>query len=50
MQENDVEVFIAGQDAYYEFELNALGTIMERFYIWQDRYIEEAMPTYPSLP
>src|SRR5512132_3748652 len=22
--ENDVEVFIAGQDAYYEFEINAL--------------------------
>ncbi|MBT4503645.1 MAG: carbohydrate-binding family 9-like protein [Gemmatimonadetes bacterium] len=34
--ENDVEVFIGGKDAYYEFELNALGTIMERFYIRQD--------------
>ena len=28
-QNNDVEVFIAGQDAYYEFEINALGTIYE---------------------
>ena len=37
--ENDVEVFIAGKDAYFEFELNALGTIMERMYIWQDAYI-----------
>ena len=37
-QENDVEVFIAGKDAYFEFELNALGTIMERFYIWQEAY------------
>ena len=36
--ENDVEVFIAGKDAYYEFELNALGTIMERFFVWQDAY------------
>ena len=25
-EENDVEVFIAGEDTYYEFELNALGT------------------------
>src|SRR5262245_36756530 len=26
---NDVELFIAGQDAYYEFEINSLGTIYE---------------------
>lgn len=25
---NDVEFFIAGEDAYYEFEVNAFGTIM----------------------
>ena len=24
---NDVELFIAGRDAYYEFEINAFGTI-----------------------
>lgn len=36
--ENDVEVFIDGGDAYYEFELNALGTIYEVFFIWQDAY------------
>ena len=36
--ENDVEVFIAGQDAYYEFEINALGTIYEVFFIWEDAY------------
>jgi hypothetical protein len=24
---NDVELFIAGRDAYYEFEINSLGTI-----------------------
>lgn len=35
---NDVEVFIAGKDAYYEFEINALGTIYEVFFIWQDAY------------
>jgi len=36
--ENDVEVFIAGEDCYYEFQINALGTIYEVFYIWQDAY------------
>jgi hypothetical protein len=36
--ENDVEVFIAGLDCYYEFQINALGTIYEVFYIWQDAY------------
>lgn len=34
--ENDVEVFIGGEDCYYEFEINALGTVYEVFYIWQD--------------
>lgn len=36
--ENDVEVFIGGQDCYYEFQINALGTIYEVFYIWQEAY------------
>src|SRR3982750_1834074 len=36
--DNDVEVFIDGGDTYYEFELNALGTIYEVFFIWQDAY------------
>jgi len=36
--ENDVEVFIAGPDCYYEFEINARGTVYEVFYIWQDAY------------
>jgi hypothetical protein len=36
--ENDVEIFIAGEDCYYEFEINALGTVYEVFYIWQDAY------------
>jgi hypothetical protein len=34
--DNDVEVFIAGQDSYYEFEINAFGTIYEVFFIWED--------------
>lgn len=36
--ENNAEVFIAGQDAYYEFEINALGTIYEAFFIWEEAY------------
>lgn len=36
--ENDVEVFIDGGDCYYEFEINALGTMYEVFFIWQDAY------------
>jgi hypothetical protein len=34
--ENDVEIFIGGEDCYYEFEANALGTVYEVFYVWQD--------------
>lgn len=37
-QENDIEVFIDGGDCYYEFEMNALGTIYEVFFIWRDAY------------
>ena len=47
--ENDVEVFIAGKDAYCEFELHALGTIMERFYAWQDTYIEAGYSEIPEF-
>ena len=35
-QDNDVEIFIAGRDAYYEFEINALGTVYEAMWIWKD--------------
>lgn len=37
-EENDLEVFIAGRDAYYEFEINALNTIYEVFWIWKDTF------------
>lgn len=35
-RDNDVEVFIDGVDCYYELEINALGTIYEVFWIWDD--------------
>ncbi|HUX16310.1 MAG TPA: carbohydrate-binding family 9-like protein, partial [Phycisphaerae bacterium] len=34
--ENDVEIFIGGEDCYYEFQINALGTIYEVFYVSRD--------------
>jgi hypothetical protein len=34
--DNDVEVFFDGEDCYYEFEINALGTVYEVFFIYQD--------------
>ncbi len=34
--DNDAEVFIAGDDCYYEFEINALNTIYKVFFIYQD--------------
>src|SRR6266542_5403965 len=37
-EENDVEVFIGGRDAYYEFEINALNTVYEVFWIWKDMF------------
>ncbi len=36
--DNDVEVFIDGGDAYYEFELNAFNTRYEVFFIWEEGY------------
>ncbi len=35
---NDVELFIAGEDAYYEFEINTYGTIYEVLFIWEEAY------------
>ena len=35
-EDNDLEVFIAGKDAYYEFEVNAFNTVYEVFWIWKD--------------
>jgi hypothetical protein len=47
--ENDVELFIAGQDAYYEFEINALGTIYEAFFVWEDAYESGGFSASPEL-
>ncbi len=38
-ENNDLEVFISGKDAYYEFEINAFNTIYEVFWIWKDALV-----------
>jgi hypothetical protein len=35
-KDNDVELFVAGDDCYYELEINAFGTVYEAFFVWQD--------------
>ncbi|MFP6762322.1 MAG: transglutaminase domain-containing protein, partial [Planctomycetaceae bacterium] len=47
--DNDVEIFIAGKDAYYEFEINPHGTVYEGFFIWEDAYERGGYSTDPQL-
>lgn len=47
--DNDVELFIAGRDAYYEFEINALGTIYEVFFIWEEAYERGGYSAIPAF-
>jgi hypothetical protein len=46
-QDNDVELFIAGRDGYYEFEINAYGTIYEVLFFWKDSFQRDG---YGKLP
>ena len=48
-QDNDVEFFIAGRDAYYEFEINAHGTIYEGLFVWQSNYESSGIAKLPEL-
>jgi hypothetical protein len=34
--DNDVEIFLDGEDCYYELEINALNTVYEVFFIYQE--------------
>lgn len=47
--ENDIEIFIAGKDAYYEFELNPLGTIYEAMFVWEDAYERGGFSAAPEF-
>lgn len=46
-EDNDVELFIAGKDGYYEFEVNSFGTIYEVLFFWLDAYQKNG---YHKLP
>ncbi len=46
---NDVELFIAGRDAYYEFEINAFGTIYEVFFIWEREFESSGYARLPAF-
>ncbi|MEW4488724.1 carbohydrate-binding family 9-like protein [Thalassoglobus sp. JC818] len=47
--DNDVEVFIAFDNAYYEFEINPFGTIYEGLFIWQSEYERSDFSKVPEL-
>ena len=47
--DNDVEVFIAGRDAYYEFEINAFNTSYEVFFVWDDAYEKSGLAKAPEF-
>jgi hypothetical protein len=34
--DNDLELFVGGDDCYYELEVNSFGTVYECFWVWQD--------------
>jgi hypothetical protein len=48
--DNDVEVFVAGRDAYYEFEINGFGTVYEVLFLWQDTYETSGFSKSPDFP
>ena len=47
--DNDVEFFIPGRDAYYEFEINAFNTCYEVFFIWADAYEQGGFAAAPEF-
>ena len=47
--DNDVEIFIGADNAYYEFEMNSFGTIYEAMVMWNDRYAELGFEKEPTL-
>ena len=47
--DNDAEVFIAGRDSYYEFEINGFNTTYEAFFIWDDAYERDGFSRAPEF-
>ncbi|MBL7697474.1 MAG: carbohydrate-binding family 9-like protein [Chitinophagaceae bacterium] len=48
-KDNDVELFIAGEDGYYEFEINSFGTIYEVLFFWLDAYEKKGYQSHPGF-
>lgn len=47
--DNDVELFIAGRDGYYEFEINAHATVYEVLFFWQEAFQRYGYDKLPGL-
>ncbi|MCA9013657.1 MAG: carbohydrate-binding family 9-like protein [Planctomycetaceae bacterium] len=47
--DNDVEFFLAFDNAYYEFEINPFGTIYEGLFVWQSEYETAGFSKVPEL-
>jgi hypothetical protein len=47
--DNDIEIFIAGRDSYYEFEVNGFNTTYEAFFVWSDAYDRGGFAQAPGL-
>ncbi len=48
-KDNDVELFIAGEDGYYEFEINSFGTIYEVLFFWMDAFEKKGYNKRPEF-
>jgi len=48
-QDNDIELFIALDHAYYELEVNAHGTLYEGLFIWQNDYAKYGFDKFPDV-
>lgn len=47
--DNDVEFFLALDNAYYEFEINPFGTIYEGLFVWQNEYEKHGFSSVPEI-
>jgi hypothetical protein len=47
--DNDVELFIAGVDGYYELEINAFSTVYEVFFLWEEAYERQGYADMPEF-
>lgn len=47
--DSDAEVFIAGQDAYFEFGISALNTVYDSFLMWEETYDEGGFAVVPDF-